>query len=201
MRLSGIGTRSARLAAKDLVEQGANALISWGSAGGLDPELSPGSLVLPERVLSSEQISYSVDRSWHSRLLTLLSEHVGLHTGPLIESPAVLKTPEEKLYLSKRSGAIAVDMESAAVAKVALKAQIPFVAIRAVLDPVDMRLPTSVLAATDELWRLRPLRLLKGLARHPQEFYLLIQLVRYFRAARATLTSVKHLTGHRLLAP
>ena len=52
--LSGIGPVSAAEGARRLVLSGARALISWGVAGGLDPQLAAGALVLPEAVISPE---------------------------------------------------------------------------------------------------------------------------------------------------
>lgn len=201
LKLSGIGARRARLASEVLVEKGVTSLLSWGSAGGLLPALSPGSLILPERVLSSDQISFSVDAPWHERLCGRLSGHVDLHTGSLIQSPTVLRNPEEKLALFNQYGAIAVDMESAAVAQVALRAGVPFMAIRAVSDPAYMTIPPSAMTAIDECGRFRPLRLLQRLVRHPRELFPLVRLARTFPAAQTTLATVVILAGSRLLSP
>lgn len=201
VKLSGMGMKLARLAAETLLEKGVTALLSWGSAGGLYAALSAGSLVLPERVLSSDQVSFPVDAAWHERLSTRLSGHVDIHTGPIFQSSVVLRSPAEKTALFKKCGAIAVDMESAAVARVALQAKLPFMTMRAISDPADTALPASALAATDECGRLRPFRLLKNLVRHPRELFPLVRLGRNFRAAQSTLSTVVLLTGHRLLAP
>jgi len=200
LNLSGIGADLARLAAEALVEEGATALVSWGSAGGLHPALSPGSLILPETIISSDQTSFPVDAAWHKRLCTKLSGHVDLHTGALIQSPVVLRNPHEKAALFKECSAIGVDMESAAVVEVAFQAEIPFMAIRAVSDPADMTIPSSALAAVDEIGGVRPLRLIKSLARHPQEIFTLVRLGNSFRAARTTLRTVLLHAGHKLLA-
>jgi hopanoid-associated phosphorylase len=201
VRLSGIGASPARLASETLVEKGATALLSWGIAGGLHPALSPGGLVVPEKVLSSDGVSFSVDTQWHERLRTRLSGHVDLHTGPIIQSPTVLRIPEEKIALFNQYGAIAVDMESAAVAQVALLAGVPFMAIRAVSDPANMSIPPRVTATIDEHGRLRPFRLLERLVHHPQEFLPLVRLARTFRAAQTTLATVARIAGSKLLAP
>jgi hopanoid-associated phosphorylase len=201
LRLSGIGVMPAHLASETLVEKGATALLSWGIAGGLLPALSPGGLVVPEKVLSSDGVSFSVDTQWHERLRARLSGHVDLHTGPIIQSPTVLRSPEEKIALFNQYGAIAVDMESAAVAQVALLAGVPFMAIRAVSDPANMSIPPRVMATIDERGRLRPFRLLERLVHHPQELLPLVRLARTFRAAQTTLATVARIAGSKLLAP
>lgn len=201
VKCSGIGAEPARLAAEALMKKGATALLTWGSAGGLMAGLSPGSLILPEKILLPDRTSFAVDATWHERLSVRLNNYFDIHTGPLLQSPAVLTSPSEKKDLYNQYGAVAVDMESAAVVGVALRARVPFVAIRAISDTVDMIVPASALAATDDLGRLCISGLLKGLARHPEELYPVFRLGRNFRAARRTLATVLRLTGRRFLAP
>lgn len=201
VKLSGLGPEMAYLAGRALVKEGATALLSWGSAGALSTELFPGSLVIPETVFSSNQTGYLVNTTWHKRLCGRLNGHVNFHTGPLIQSTTVLINPDEKRALFKNFGAVAVDMESVAVARVALQAKIPFMAIRAISDPADMAIPASAMAGIDDFGGLRPLSLLKSLARHPQEIFAFVCLWRNFLAAQTSLNKVLRLTDHKLLAP
>ncbi len=201
LKISGIGARRARVASETLMKKGATALLSWGSAGGLLATLSPGSLILPEKVLSSDQISFSVDTQWHERLCARLRGHADLHTGPLIQSPTVVRSPEEKIALFNRYGVVAVDMESAAVAQVALLEGVPFMAIRAVSDPAYVSIPPSAMTIIDERGIFRPARLLRSIFRHPRELLPLARFARTFRAAQTTLASVKRIAGPNFLAP
>ena len=47
LALSGIGGAAAAAAAQALVDSGVSALMTFGMAGGLDPALKPGSVVIP----------------------------------------------------------------------------------------------------------------------------------------------------------
>jgi adenosylhomocysteine nucleosidase len=201
IQLSGVGPRRAGVAAKNLLEHGATALLSWGSAGGLVPTLSPGSLVLPILVIGADQSSYSTDPTWHGRLFNRLKGSLDLHQGSLTESVTVLKSSTEKRILFERTGAMAVDMESGAVAKVAQEARVPFMAIRAIADSADMAIPQGSLGAVDEFGELNLLRLLKELIRHPVELFDMIRLSWNFRAAQVTLAKAAHLAGSNLLIP
>jgi len=201
MLLSGMGADRARLAARFLLEKKAAALVSWGSAGGLLPGLSAGSLILPERIIASDQSVYRVDPIWHERLSSQLKGYLDLHKGALAESPVVLATCGAKSILFGRTGAIAVDMESASIALVAKEAGIPFAAIRAVTDAAEMNIPRSALSSIDEFGRVRLSRLLLGLVRRPVELRGLVRLGRNFQAARATLTTVARHAGSNLLFP
>ncbi|MBW2148098.1 MAG: purine phosphorylase [Deltaproteobacteria bacterium] len=201
MQLSGIGARRACSAARNLLEKGATALLSWGSAGGLISGLSPGSLVLPKTIIAADQSVYPIDATWHELLTSRLKAHVDFHKGPLAESTIILTGCVEKTTLFRRTGATAADMESAAVAVVAQEAGVPFMAVRAITDPVEMAIPHSAITAIDEFGRLRPSKLLKGLARHPLELFPLVRLGRYFHAAKTTLATVARLAGSNLLFP
>jgi adenosylhomocysteine nucleosidase len=201
VHISGVGGHKARLAGRKLIENGVKALVSWGSAGGLTSQVSPGSLILPHKIISEEGFTYEVDLIWHERLFRRLAGHIDLHTGLLAESKAVLASPSEKTALFDSTGANAVDMESAAVAEVAHQAGVPFVAIRAIADRVDSVVPRSVLRSLDEFGRLRPLRFLRQLFTRPDDLFSVIRLARDFRAAQASLAVVAGLVGDDLLAP
>jgi len=201
IQLSGMGPQKAGEAGKNLLGHGATALLSWGSAGGLVSTLSPGGLVLPGKVIGADQSSYTTDPPWRGRLLDRLKGSLDLHQGSLAESVTALKGPAEKKVLFERTGAIAVDMESGALAKVAQEAGVPFMAVRAIADPADMTIPQSSLRAVDEFGELSLLKLLSGLIRHPAELFDLIRLGRNFRAAQVTLSKVAHLAGSQLLIP
>src|SRR5512136_3030110 len=142
VHLSGVGRKRAARAAQSLLNRGATALLSWGTAGGLVPGLAPGSLVLPKAVMGSDLSLFQVDPSWHERLRIRLEGRIDLRSETLIESPTVLMTPEEQRALAYRTGAVAVDMESAAVAFTADQAGLPFVALRVVSDSLDQTLPS-----------------------------------------------------------
>jgi adenosylhomocysteine nucleosidase len=201
LKVSGMGPRRAALASRTLLENGATALLSWGSAGGLAPKLFPGNLILPKTVIASDQSLYHVETSWHQRLCNRLKGHVDFHTEPLVESATVVCTPAEKVVLFHRTGAIGVDMESAAVVTVAQEARVPFMVVRAIADSVDTTIPDSSLNAVDEFGRLSCLKLIQGLAEHPGELFTLVRIARNYRAAQRTLAKVACLTGYNLLVP
>ena len=201
LKVSGMGPRRAALASRTLLENGATALLSWGSAGGLAPKLFPGNLILPKTVIASDQSLYHVETSWHQRLCNRLKGYVDFHTEPLVESATIVCTPAEKAVLFHRTGAIGVDMESAAVATAAKEARVPFMVVRAIADSTDTTIPKSSLIAIDEFGRLNCLKLIQGLAGHPGELFALVRIARNYRAAQRTLAVVARLTGYNLLVP
>lgn len=201
LSVSGVGPRRAGLASRSLLERGVTALLSWGSAGGLSQKLFPGSLIVPKSVIASDGSVYQADASWHQNWCSRLEGQLQFYTGSLAESPAVVRTPEEKASLFQQTGAIGVDMESGAVAAAAQEARVPFMAIRAVADSMDIALPKSAVNAFDEFGRLKFLKLVGGIAARPTELFPLIRLGRDYRAAQRTLTLVARLMKDDLLLP
>jgi len=198
--ISGMGTKRAQVAAEVLIGEKASALLSWGSAAALHAKLSPGNLILPKSVIYPQKGIFSTDDAWHNRLLSRLENQLDVYTEPLAQSLGGLKSRAEKLDFVKKNQALAADMESASVAKAALNANLPFMAIRAIVDPLEQAIPESVLRAINQRGRLRPFRLLAGLARSPADFLIVNQLRRNFLAAKNTLTSVAQLVGEDFLA-
>ena len=199
--LSGMGANRVRSAARTLLEKGATSLVSWGFAGGLLPGVPAGSLILPEHIVAADQTVYKVDPFWHEELRSRLGAYVGLYRGTLAESAAVLADSAAKTAFFHRTGATAVDMESASIAMAAKEANVPFMVIRAIMDGAEMVIPRSILNSIDEFGRVHPSRLLSCLVRRPAELMALIRLGRNFQAARATLTAVVRQAGSNMLCP
>jgi adenosylhomocysteine nucleosidase len=89
-------------------------------------------------------------------------------------------------------------MESAAVARVAASAGLPFLVVRAVADHAGMSLPAAVLHALDGRGDVALPRLLGYAIRQPAQFVELARLGRAFGAAAATLRRVRALAGDDL---
>jgi len=195
LRLSGLGSHNARRAAAELADCGVTVLLSWGSAGGLDPGLTPGTLVLPEYVLTADGQRFETAAAWRAKLHELVSRRLEVHTGPLVQSPHPVTTAEQKRALFARTGAVAVDTESAAIAEVAAMRGLAFVAVRAVLDPATRGLPQSAVAAVDCSGRLIVMALMRGLLRRPADLPGVLRLSSDLRVARGTLATVARCAG------
>ncbi|MGH8533078.1 MAG: purine phosphorylase [Gammaproteobacteria bacterium] len=192
--VSGIGQARARQAAETLVAQGARSLLSWGTAGALAAVLQPGDVIVPDTILVSDA-PFPVDAAWRARLAARLAEHLTLHTGAMLHTAEAIATPDEKRRLFERTGALAVDMESAAVAQVARRAGVPFAVLRAIVDSQTTVIPAAALAAIDDVGRPRIARLLAALAREPRDLVGLLRLSVCFRAGLASLKRAAGFAG------
>jgi adenosylhomocysteine nucleosidase len=177
--VGGGTTLGARRMARKLVEDGVIALISFGLAGGLDPALMAGTLLSPRAVLSQGRLI-----ECHEALRATLG---GESTACLLAGDGIVSSAAEKQRLWRTTGAGAVDLESGAVAEVALEAGIPFAVLRAVCDTAARDLPSSAVEALDEGGRIAPMRMAGILARHPMEILTLIALGRDAARARRAL--------------
>jgi adenosylhomocysteine nucleosidase len=187
---SGAGSENAQAAAELLTSKGITQLISWGCAAALDETLKPGDLTLADTLIDSDNTRIDIDSDWHRYSKNLLSKVLTVHTGRLAESKSIVSTSNDKQQLQSATGAIALDMESVAVAKVARQHALPFLAIRAIVDPVSMDLPQAINHALDDQGDIVLSKLLLFIAQHPAELPGLIRLGLYFNAAKNTLKLV-----------
>lgn len=192
---SGAGADNARLASELLIKQGATRLISWGCAAALSASLKPGDLVLADTLIDADGIQIGVHPEWLDFSQSLLSTQLKLHSGRLAESLTLVASADDKKQLHSQTGAIALDMESVAIAKVARQHNAPFLAIRAIADPADMDLPKAVSHSMNDEGDIVLAKLLAFIALHPAELPGLIKLGLHFHAAKNTLKSVAKQLG------
>ncbi|MBV8458420.1 MAG: hypothetical protein JO122_17600 [Acetobacteraceae bacterium] len=176
----GGGTQAgARAAAQSLLAQGATALLSFGSAGGLDPSLPAGTIIIPSAVVT-ETGHYSTDPR--------LSAALGGPTPHLLLAAAQpIATAQAKQHLHVETGCAAVDMESGAVAEAATAAAIPFAVLRAICDPAERTVPPAALIALDARGVINLRRIAISVARDPTQIPSLLALARDGTRARRTL--------------
>ena len=182
-------------AAARLLERETAGLVSWGCAAALAPHLEPGDLVLPQAVLGADGRRQAITAEWRDRLVRALSPALPVHSGTLLESARILPDRPAKQVLYARTGALAADMESAAIAHVAQSRGLPFLAVRAIADSAAMRLPEAVTAALGPRGDIAWAKLLGHCLRQPIQIIELARLGRAFGAAMATLRRVRALSG------
>lgn len=120
------------------------ALLNTGCAGGLALGLSVADVVVSTAVVAATDPAtvYSTDSTWTSRLYAAAEKaRLPASRGVIVTSRAVLSTRADKQSAANAFGALAVDMEGAAIAEAAATRGTPFASVRAVLDPVWMNIP------------------------------------------------------------
>jgi len=140
------------------------AIVGTGFCGGLSPDLRTGTAVIGKRVIQrGEEIAVSCSLV-ESAQRALDATGIPYMVGSVITTTRVAASEAEKNALAD-TGAIAVDMESGALARIADRYGIPFLPLRIVLDEQRDPLPfgnDSVVAGqvlAHPLATLRTLRL------------------------------------------
>ncbi len=186
VRCDGPGPVQARIAAKALAAEGVAGLVSFGLAGALVAGLTPGTILLPQNIMSANGVTLAVDAGLHARALAALGSQ-SVRTEALYGGTHVVATPAEKSALAQTSRAVAVDMESAGVAEIARDLGLPFLVMRAVADPADRAIPAEAQAGMGEDGGVNAFAVLAELARRPLVVPEIVQLARDTATANAAL--------------
>jgi adenosylhomocysteine nucleosidase len=193
LAVSGMGAAAAETASLKLVEAGASALMSFGLAGGLDPALPAGSMIFPSEVISRDGTGLFTEMNWRDRLSAAVEGLGPVCAGKLLTSVNAIYAVAEKAAAFRDTGAVAVDMESLAVAQVAAAHRLPFVAVRVIVDTAADELPRAVVTASSS-GQVRIWRLLGAIAVAPAELGALIRLAGRYRTATRRLAAVARAT-------
>lgn len=134
---TGMGGAPAHRAAARALESGRYRLVvSTGFAGGTQPGLKVGDLVWAE-----EALDLASGRAFIPRRAP---GNGSFKSGRFVTVPRIVSDPQTKEELGRSFGALAVEMETSGVAQAALEAGVPWVALRAILDPLEQPLWGSV---------------------------------------------------------
>lgn len=170
----------------------AELVIGTGVVGALSNELRPGDLILADRILASRadrEIAEQVTAFGEGQLAaigrTLSAAGIEYSTGTILTTPGVL-TVAEKRGAKEQTGAIAVDMESAAIAVEAAARGLPFVVIRAVLDEVDDEVAGAA-AMADDLGEVKALAATAYLMRNPGTVLKIPRMIRNLSRATSAI--------------
>ena len=186
--IGGGSSAGAAAAAQQALAAGATALVSFGLAGGLDPALRPGSLVIPTALGS--------DGTWHATDAALTRRLGGPTPHRLLCADTVVADVASKQRLRAATGAAALDLESGAVLRAALAHHLAFAALRVVCDPAERALPPAALVALNGRGAIGLVRVLASVLAHPGQVPALLALAA--DAARARRTLARHVTSLRL---
>lgn len=196
--LAAVGVAGARPAkaaalAEAFADAGAKALMSFGICGGLSDDVKVGDLVLVDAVIHPESgTRYETHLAWRERLGRSLDGGLRHVPGSLVGSPILVEQPHAKRALSEQWKAVAVDMESHAVAEVAARRGLPFMVLRTCSDDCARAFPIAALAAMspDGSFKVGPV--MKAVARKP---WLLPPLLRLARETRHALKTLERLAA------
>ena len=171
---------------------GASAILSFGVAGGLAPDLAAGTCIIARGVHAAAGYR-ACDAAWTARLAERLPR---ARVGDVAGSDHPVIDADGKRALHAATSALAVDTESHIAAEVASAHALPFAAFRVVADAATRRLPLAALVALDARGGVDVATVLRSLARTPSQLPLLVRTAIDAQAAFAALRR-----GRRGLGP
>ncbi|GAB4121797.1 MAG: purine phosphorylase [Wenzhouxiangellaceae bacterium] len=208
---SGMGVEAASVAARQLLHDGADMLVSCGCCAGLSADLRAGDVLIASAVLASDGTRFAVTAEALSTVQKRFApmfaapdsesgagrssarrQPAVCHTGTLLTLPAAVAEPQHKQQVASVHSAQAADMESVAIASVAAQAGVPFVAVRVVLDDCRQSLPEAVTASCNNYGDVNSLALLRACGRQPG---LLLELVALARSRSRAASSLRRLAA------
>jgi nucleoside phosphorylase len=191
-------------------------LLSFGIAGGLEPQLAAGDCVIPDAVWADGE-SFVCDPRWVGELRAFVrpaentapndrSEIAGCSppsafpTSPreirlLVGQDHPVASVAAKAARYAASGAQAVDMESHVVARLARRHDLPFAAVRIVFDSAGRDLPPAALVRMRSNGKPHMAAILRSLARRPDQIAALLTLSRDLNVAMRALRAARVLLG------
>lgn len=158
-------------------------VLSAGFAGALQEGYQVGDVILATEVSNEERNRWAVP--WPGDLPPG-DWRPALHRGGIVTGSHLLSRPEEKRQLGQKYGAIAVDMESAAVARHCTEHNVPFGCVRVISDDVATPLSPALVPILSGA-HVSSLRLLRMLATAPRLLAEMMRLARDTRRAAEQL--------------
>ncbi len=189
---AGIGREAMERAARYLAERyKPDFCLHVGYCGGADPSLQAGDMIIANPAIDSVTgDKFEPPPSAAGRAETLLSEMGIRHrSAGIVTVDEIAREPFDKAFLGTQHEAVAIDMESATLARVCSAAGIPYVVVRAVLDPLDYEFP-DLDGAVDESGNTDGIALAGRLLRRPCDLLKLPKLEYLASQARQSITSL-----------
>jgi nucleoside phosphorylase len=162
--------------ASRLLELRVDHLMSWGLAGALVAHLKPGAVILPTTLVGSDHRRHTVHAGWWEDTLESLGKSGPVSRESLAESRSALVYRAHKQALHAATNAVAVDMESVGVARVAEAAGVPFLCVRVIVDSLDHDIPAWISDHLDRSGGVKPAVLIRRAVRAPRDWGALLVL-------------------------
>jgi adenosylhomocysteine nucleosidase len=162
---------------------GCRGIVSFGLAGGLLGELRAGDVVVASEVVGPGQ-TFPTDDFWSASLISAIP---GARYAPIVGVDSATTMKPQRLELGAWSGAVAVDMESHTIGRLALANGLRFVTLRVIIDAVERRIPHSARECVSNAGDAKPGRLGWLLLTRPADTFDICRLWADWRPARRAL--------------
>ncbi|MGO4711684.1 phosphorylase [Bradyrhizobium sp. 2TAF24] len=168
-------------------------IVSFGVAGGLDPELESGDVVVATEVVVRDRRWQAVSPASRNLVSLPGSGRPKIVPGVLAGSEDVVVDQAGKAALRAMTGAAAVDMESHIAAAYAEENDLPFAAVRVISDPASRALPALAMDALKPDGKVDVWKVMRGIAVNPMAIPALVSAGRDFNRALRSLSGCRSL--------
>ena len=175
---AGPGPVRATIACQYIEQRIISGIVSIGVAGGLDPELVAGTLLVPAAIINSDHQLMETDAKWCANFSAALPSKPP--STLQIGTDVAITNTKEKERLFREYKAHALDMESHILGEYAKERGVPFIVIRSV----------AALAGLGVTGNIRPLQVIRQLLPNPKQIPALLKLARGNMAAINTLKKI-----------
>ena len=166
-------------------------IVSFGVAGGLNPTLRSGDIVIASEIVAAEQRWTTASNL--NDLIALSNKGRNIVPGVLAGVEEVVTGQVSKAALRATTGADAVDMESHIAARYATEYGLPFAALRVISDPAHRALPHLTTSAIKPDGKVDVWKVMRGIARNPKAIPSLISTGRDFNRALRSLRGARRI--------
>ena len=174
---------------------GCSAVLSFGIAGGLDPDLAAGDVVVATGIVH-EGTRWPAHQTLADSLAASLSAGgISASMADIAGVDAPLLDADAKAAVRRGTGAAAVDMESHVASEFAAQHGLMFAALRIVCDPAARTMPAMVANALRPDGGVDHYAVLTDLLREPTQLATLTRLAGEARASFRALGRCRDLLG------
>ena len=163
----------------------AEVVIIAGVCGGLDPSLTPGSLILARRLVAAGEAELTPSHVLlDAARRALIARNIGFVSSTLLTMDRPIASRDDRTAAWNEHGAAGVDMETFGVAKMLESRGVRWLALRSVVDPANDALPAPLLEWREEQDERE---IVRRMLRAPASWPSLIRLALQMRSATRTL--------------
>ena len=190
---SGMGYARARKASLALIDaHKPKWILSSGFSGALLPSMTIGQIVMANEIVDQHGQKKSIKLSLESDIEN------GLYVGRILTADEMVRTVGQKQQLHEKFEALAVDMESLAVAQVASETRTGFMAVRVISDDMSADLPPEVLSIIGDTGAVRVGAALTSIFKRPESVKDMLHLRTNAQAAAKSLATFLAGVVHQL---
>ncbi len=180
-----------RAALLETISKGCRGIVSFGIAGGLAPNVQPGTCIVARSIVTPHQ-RINTHLEWASQILQSIP---GAIHADLAGSRRLVALSADKLALGQATGALAVDMESIVAVQIAAAHGLPFAAVRVVADACHRELPPAAQIGLTEGGSPDLAKVMLSILSQPGQIGALARVGLDTRMARAALVHARRSLG------